>query len=147
MAGAGRPLPGCPARAGAGSFGVDDAEFVFHAGDCRHDGEPVTEVFGFFCPPGWRETPNAGGDDSDAVLTAGFEVPAGSPVARLAHLADTAGGVALIARRLRADIAECPCTGTDDCAALDELNFLAAIEQAAASSRRRGRMTGRLWHE
>ena len=147
MAGAVRPLPGCPARAGAGGFGVANAEFVFHAADCRNDGKPVTEVFGFFCPPGWREAGNECGGDSDAVLTAGFEVPAGSLIGRLAHLADTDAGVAVIAARLCRDIAACPCTSTEECAALDELNFLAAIEEAAKSPGRRRRLTSRLWHE
>ena len=55
MAGTVRPLPCCPARIGTGSFGVDGAEFVFHAADCRKNGEPVTEVFGFFCPPGRQQ--------------------------------------------------------------------------------------------
>lgn len=134
MASAGRPLPGCPARAGAGGFGVDGAEFVYCAQDCRDNGDPVTEVFGFFCPPGWQEAGNPRGD-AGAVHTAVFEVPAGSAISRLAHQASTRAGIALIGEQLRAGIARCPCTRTNECAALDELNFLAAIEHAAQKAR------------
>jgi hypothetical protein len=148
MAGPMRPWPGCPARAGTGCFSVGSAEFVYNAADCRNDGNPVTEIFGFFCPPGWQEKGNADGDGA-AVHTAVFEVPAGSPISRLAHQAGSTTGIALIGQQLRGIVAACPCRPGGHCAALDELSFLAAIEAAAQSARpaRWRRLTRRLWHE
>lgn len=127
MAPASRPLKGCPARSGDDWFSVEGAEFVFCAEDCRNAGEPVTEVFGFFCRPGWRDDPR----DEDMVQTAGLEVPAGSPLSRMAHQADTPAGRSLMARKLRRVIAQCPCADVAGCAALDEVNLVAAIEHAA----------------
>lgn len=127
MARVARPLAGCPARSGDDLFSVEGAEFVFCAEDCRNAGEPVTEVFGFFCRPGWRDDPL----DEDMVQTAGLEVPAGSPLSRMAHKAGTPAGISLMARKLRRVIAQCPCADAARCAALDELNLVAAIEHAA----------------
>lgn len=144
---AGRLSPGCPARAGTSGFGVDGAEFVYSAADCRNNENPVTEVFGFFCPPGWQEAGTAE-DDGEAVHTTVPQAPAGSPVSRLGHRANTKTGVALIGEKLRDAIAACPCSLGGQCAVLDELALLAAIEAAAQPARPAWqRVTRGLWHE
>lgn len=95
------------------------------------DGAAITEVIGYFRPPGPASTDPA--EEPDLVAVAGLEVPAGSPVSRLAWQAFTSrSGPAAVAQLLRAAILACPCTfPAARCAALDECTLLRAIEKAA----------------
>lgn len=122
------PCPGCPAVHGNGAD-LSVAGFTLVADDCQ--GGPgrqpaKTDVWGFFVLPGPEH-------DADVVLTAGLLVPAGSPIARLAHRA--AASPARVARAgavLRGNVARCPCPpGAPECPALDEVRLVEAIERAA----------------
>ena len=126
-----RPLPGCPARAGQGTD-VRAASFTFVVEDHPAGRHPaVTEIFGFYQIPGQ--------DPDDLVQAAGFEVPAGSPIARLARqVAASPRRTRVLAAVLRANILSCPCVPADgECPALDEIRLLRAIEHAAGATRRR----------
>jgi hypothetical protein len=121
-----RPLPGCPARRGKGAD-IRRADFVLVADDCvtGPDGQPtVTDVFGYFRLPG-------GEHDDDVLLTGGLEVPAGSPIAQIAHRVSAdpdrmrAAGILL-----RGNVAGCPCVLQGECPALNEVRLLQAMEHA-----------------
>jgi hypothetical protein len=122
-----RPLPGCPARRGKGAD-TTTADFVLVADDCISgpDGQPtVTEVFGYFRLPGEEH-------DDDVLLTAGLEVPAGSPAAAMAHgVSADPGRTRTAGMLLRRNVARCPCAARGDCPALDEARLLEALEHAA----------------
>jgi hypothetical protein len=123
-----RPLASCPARHGHGSD-IRGAVFTLVAADFPNDGtgQPFAQVFGFYRRPG---------DDPDDLIQApGFDIPADSPIARLARqvaaspeLTRTAGD------RLRLGIFGCPCSGADRCAALDDIQLLQAIEHATGAT-------------
>jgi hypothetical protein len=136
----GKPLPGCPARHGTGPFAVTGADFVFEVRDTPDGGGggTVTEIIGYFRPPACAESgPGPAGTDPgaepDLVAVAALEVPAGSPVSRLAWQAfRSQAGPNLLGQLLRAAVLACPCTfPAAACAALDDATLLGAIEQAA----------------
>lgn len=122
----GRPLPGCPARHGQGASIADP--FTLAALDAVPvpGGEAVTEVFGWFGRPG---------QVTGCVLAAGFDVPAGSAVARACR--EIAGSPALthVGDRLRASVLACPCTqASGQCPALDAAALITAIRHAARAA-------------
>jgi hypothetical protein len=100
-----RPLPGCPAWQGKGTE-ISTAGFTLVVQDCERgsDGRPTaTEIFGYFQLPEQ--------DADDLLQTASIVVPAGSPIAQMAHqisaspdgtLAQQAGAM------LRGNVAGCP---------------------------------------
>jgi len=102
------------------------------ADDCNsgRDMTPAnTEVWGFFRQPGEE-------CDDDALVTASLLVPAGSPIAAMAH---QVSGDELLTRwveaALRANVRRCrSCrrAGAAGCPALDELRLVEAIERALA---------------
>jgi len=118
----------CPAQHGNGAD-IRTSYFMLVVSDCRTgpDGRPAsTEIFGFFRLAGAEH-------DDDALLTACLEVPAGSPVAVLARQVGTGWKgrrIRRVARTLRRNIGHCPCPGSEDCPALDELRLVEAIEHA-----------------
>jgi len=86
----------------------------------------ITEVFGYFRLPGEVH-------DDDTLQTAIVDVPAGSPIARMAHQVSTDPDGILTRKAgtmLRSNVARCPCTATDECPALNEIRLLQAIEHA-----------------
>jgi hypothetical protein len=125
-----RPLPGCPARVGHGTD-ISAADFTLVAEDCERgpDGRlTATEVFGYFSLPEQ--------DACDLLQTASLVVPAGSPVARIAHQVSASPDGALAQKAgaiLRSNIARCPCAATAECPALDEVSLLLAMEKAAGA--------------
>jgi hypothetical protein len=141
-----RPLPGCPARDGTGTWSVTAAHFFLDIRDSPAKdgtGGTVTEVAGYFRPAGTStDSPTSTGTDTgtgtggelDLVGVGGLELPAGSPDARAAWRAfRSLAGPDLIGRAMRAAITACPCTfPLTDCAAMDEDTLRNAIAQAAA---------------
>jgi hypothetical protein len=112
----------CPAQVGAG-VEISSAIFGFEARTCKQDGQPVTEIFGYFHAP----------DDDDVespLQTEALIVPAGSPISRLG-LSSSPGRLEAIAAELRRKVLGCPCIATDRCPALDEMRLLEAMEHAA----------------
>ena len=73
-----RPFPSCPARHGRGTD-IRTARFTLIAEDFPDDGtgQPFTQVFGFYRP--------LGDDPDDLIQAPGFDIPADSPIARLAR--------------------------------------------------------------
>lgn len=123
-----RPLPGCPAQHGKGTdISAADFILVVHDCECDRDGRPTTtEAFGYFRLPGDEH-------ENDVLLTAGFEVPVGSPIARMAHQvsADTTGAlIHIVGTMLRGNVAHCPCADKAECPALNEIRLLEAMECA-----------------
>jgi hypothetical protein len=126
-----RPLPDCAARHGHGAD-ITTADFTLVADDCLTgpDGLPTrTDIFGFFCVPGEQH-------DDDVLLTAGLDVPAGSPIARMAiRVSADPDRTRTAGTMLRANIAQCPCAASAECPALNEIRLLEAIERAVGSAR------------
>jgi hypothetical protein len=127
--GARRPLPACRVQPGK-DIDISAACFTLVVHDCERglDGRFVsTEVFGYFYMLG---------KEHDRVLlqTDSIVVPAGSPIAEIAHRA-TASRNAKLTRKveslLRANVAGCSCPRNADCPALNEISLLEALESAA----------------
>jgi len=124
------PPRSCPAQHGNGAD-IRNSYFMLVVGDCftGPDGRSAsTEIFGFFRLEGEEH-------DDDALLTACLEVPAGSPAAVLARQVGTGWEgrrIRRVARTLRRNIGQCPCPGSADCPALDEVRLVEAIEHALA---------------
>ncbi len=122
----------CPARHGQGAD-IRNSYFMLVVNDsCTGpDGQPArTEIFGFFRREGEEH-------DDDALMTACLEVPAGSPVAVLARQVGTGWKgrrIRRVARTLRRNIEQCPCSPGADCPALDEVRLFEAIEHALTGS-------------
>lgn len=76
---------------------------MYCAEDCRNNSEPVTEIFGSFCLPGWREAArNPRDDDDHAVLAVGFE--ARPPAFGSEHLDLTWGNITAPRGRKRTEM-------------------------------------------
>jgi hypothetical protein len=122
------PLASCPARYGCGTD-IRTAQFTVVAEDFPDDGagRPFTQVFGFYRHPG---------DDPDDLIQApGFDIPAGSPIARLAHKVAASPELGRAAGdRLRLSVLRCPCDGAGKCPALDDIPLLHAIEHATGAT-------------
>ncbi len=103
-----------------------DFTFVVHDCETGRDALPTTtEIFGYFGLAG-------SDDDEDFMTTASLVVPVGSPIARMAY--QVSREQALIERaaaRLSRTARCCRCAGAE-CAALDELRLVEAIEHALA---------------
>jgi len=111
----------CPAQVGTG-VEISSASFSFEARLCTENGQPVTEIFGFFLAP----------DDDHAespLQTEVFVVPTGSPISSLG-LSCTPSRLEAIAVELRQNVFHCPCIATDRCPALNEMRLLEAMEHA-----------------
>jgi hypothetical protein len=68
------------------------------------------------------------------VQTASFVVPAGSPIARMAHQVNADSTLTRTAAAvLRSNVVHCPCTDRAGCPALNEMSLLLAMEQATGS--------------
>jgi hypothetical protein len=115
----------CPAISGRGTD-LDKARFMLVAEDCERGPDELmtlTEVFGFYQVPGQ--------DSDDLIHADGFAVPAGSPVALMAHkVARSRRRTRIAGNMLRAAITACPCAG-GGCPAYDDIAILEAIEHAA----------------
>jgi hypothetical protein len=141
------PPSRCPAQHGKGAD-IRNSYFMLVVDDCctGPDGQPSrTEIFGFFRREGEEH-------DNDALLTACLEVPADSPVAQLARLVGSgwkSRRIRRVARELRRNIEQCPCTATADCPALDEIRLFEAIEHALAhgSPQHRSAQPGRAYRD
>jgi hypothetical protein len=119
----------CPAQVGTG-VEISSASFSFEARLCTENGQPVTEIFGFFLAL----------DDDDAespLQTEVFVVPTGSPISSLG-LSCIPGRLDAIAAELRQNVFHCPCLSTERCPALDEMRLLEAMEHAVGD----GSVTG-----
>jgi hypothetical protein len=118
---------GQAARQGTGTD-ISTAEFTLVVHDCETDPaeQPTaTEVFGFFRLPGDEH-------DDDSLVTASIVVPAGSPIARMAHQVRTGPDGRLTHKLdavLRSNVARCPCAGTG-CPALNDISLVLAMEHA-----------------
>jgi hypothetical protein len=125
-----RPLPHCPAQRGKGAD-ITTADFVLIANDCMTgpDGQPtLTEIFGYFRLPGEEH-------DDDVLLTAGLDVPHGSPMADMARrISADPDRIKTSGDMLRSNVVACPCTATDECPALNELRLLEAMERATLAA-------------
>jgi hypothetical protein len=122
----GRPLPGCPARHGQGTD-LATATFTLVAEDTGiGTGRPSTEIFAFFHAPGQPE--------DDLIQAPCFDVPATSPVARLARMtAASPRRTRAAGDYLRTRITTCPCT-TPACPLTDDITLLHAIEHATRTT-------------
>jgi len=99
--------------------------FTFAAENHGHG--TITAIWGYFRQPGE--------DHEDDLLETGcLEVPARSPIARMARQIaadpDAASDVEAI---LRASITACPCTPAAECPAVDEVRLLGAMEHATGT--------------
>jgi hypothetical protein len=127
----------CPAQHGDGAD-IRNAYFLLVVEDCctGPDGRPArTEIFGFFRRDGDDH-------DDDALPTGCLEVPAASPVAVLARRVGTGWDgrrIRRVARTLRRNVERCPCAGSLECPALDEVRLFEAIEHAAGGWAERAR--------
>jgi hypothetical protein len=123
-----RPLPSCPARHRRGTD-IRAAGFTLIAEDFPDDGtgRPFTQVFGFYRQPG---------DDPDDLIQApGFDIPAGSPVARLARQVAASPQLTRAAGdKLRLGVLGCACARAGSCPALGDIALLRAIEHATGTT-------------
>ena len=122
------PLSICPAQYGDGAD-INTAEFTFVV-EAAGGSATFIEAFGFYRDREFK-------DADDLLQTGGLEVPAGSPIAVIAqrvvadrHKIERADAI------LRRNVAQCPCDAAarEECPALGELAFLAALEQADVSA-------------
>jgi|SRR5712691_11872547 len=112
----------CPAQVGTG-VEISSASFGFEARLCKENGQPVTEIFGFFHAP----------DDDDVespLQTEALVVPTGSPISCLG-LSCKPGRLEAIAAELRRNVLACQCITANRCPALDAMRLLEAMEHAA----------------
>jgi hypothetical protein len=120
-------MPSCPARHGHGTD-IHAAGFTLVADD--HDTgtrPPITEIFAFFHIPGQSE--------DDLIQAPGFDIPADSPIARLARqVAASPELTRATGDWLRTGISGCLCDSADACPALDDIRLLRAIEHATGAA-------------